>query len=219
MSKTAINNYERVIFAPLKWEGSIVIWLSLLLSNILLCINFTVLFDLVWIKLFKKETFLAVPELNILFQLCAQVTFLYHYHGNRMSLIIAIYILVDILGIAMRDLIIAPQIHRDDEGGFILIRHRRRWLLLAFSNAIQIVASFAMIFLYYGKQFEPYIKDPVTAIYQSALTFSTLGYGEIKPICTEGKIIVSIELFYFLFFLVGKLPTAVSVIRIRRKHG
>ena len=123
--------------------------------------------------------------------------------------------LLNVFSAILRDVIVAPQKYRDDKGGFILVRSRLRWMLIAPLQAYSIIICFAMLLLYYGKSFDPNIADHITALYQSALTFTTLGYGDIQPICNEGKILVVLELLFFFFFIGIKLPIAASVVRVR----
>lgn len=132
------------------------------------------------------------------------------------GLLVAHVCLLNVLSATMRDIFVSPMWHRDKDGGYIYIRSRIRWLLIVPVHACVIVISFAMIYFYFGSQFYPEISDSYTALYQSALTFTTLGYGDIKPICALGKKIVVYELFYFFIFIGIKLPIAVSVIRVYR---
>jgi hypothetical protein len=79
------------------------------------------------------------------------------------------------------------------------------------------VLCFAILFLYSGLQFNPSISDPVTALYQSALTFTTLGYGEITPVSNIAKWIVIFELAFFILFIGLKFPVAISMFRVKQR--
>ena len=131
---------------------------------------------------------------------------------------ISIYGLYNIILSAGKDLIENPIINEINEGEyFIEISSPVRWLLMTMVNVFQVVLCFSFIFLVYGQQFKPPIKDSVTAIYQSLLTFTTLGYGEITLICNSGKKIVIAELSYFIGFLALKLPVVLSAFKIKIK--
>lgn len=127
--------------------------------------------------------------------------------------IIVFYILLDTIGSTIRDIVISPIIYNDNKGPFLSIDNPSRWLIVSFINIFVVILAFAILFLEHGLQFAPTITDATTAIYMSTVTFTTLGYGDIKPICSVGKRLVLLELSYFLFFLLIKIPLAVSVIR------
>jgi len=208
----------RRIFAPFNWSsGSIIIWLASLLTNILIAFS-----PLTWIEYYyfqprKRESPLWLVEVWIIILLLVLAITLADGQSSVVCWVIAIYGLVDVLGATLRDLVVAPQVHRDSKGGYLLIRNRIRWLLLVPLNVGQIILCFAILLLYYGDQFKPQISDPLTALYQSALTFTTLGYGDFTPKASAGQIIVSLELAFFILFLGIKLPIAISVIRIKEQ--
>ncbi len=131
--------------------------------------------------------------------------------------LVGVYGLVDVLSVTLRDIVVSPRLHRDKEGGYIQVRDRLRWLLMIPLNLVQVVVCFAILFMYYGDQFAPHIEEPLTALYQSALTFTTLGYGDIRPACGGGRVIVCLELAFFLVFVAIKLPVAISVVRVKEK--
>jgi hypothetical protein len=130
---------------------------------------------------------------------------------------ISVYVLFDSVGVTFRDVVVSPIQNIDDKGSFISIDSPSRWLLTSLINVFMVVAAFAILFLEYGIQFQPRIVDTMTALYFSVVTFTTLGYGDIHPLCATGKGLVIVELSYFLFFLAVKLPIAVSVIRIETR--
>jgi hypothetical protein len=151
--------------------------------------------------------------------LLLQTFALVYIRPSVFSWVIAFYGLLDVLGATLRDVVVAPQVHRDREGGYIPIRDRLRWLLLVPLNVVEVVLCFAIFLLYYGNQFKPVIADSLTALYQSALTFTTLGYGDFTPTGRAGQIVVSLELVFFMVFLAVKLPIAISVIRIKEERN
>ena len=131
--------------------------------------------------------------------------------GGSVGLAIAIYGLV-VVAALLRDVIHAPLTTVD---GTIAIRSGPRWMVLALLGAVQVATCFAVILLKWGHDFKPPISDPTTALYQSAVTFTTLGYGEITPATQTGKIIVLSELCFFFVVFAARLPLAVSVLRVR----
>ena len=137
--------------------------------------------------------------------------------NSCLALSVALYGLVGATAALLRDAIDSPTIHRDDAGGYIRIRNRPRWLLLAFLGVLQIPTCFAILLLHWGAEFRPPICDPMTALYQSLLTFTTLGYGDILPATAWGKALISVELLFFLIFLGLRLPLAVSVMRVKEE--
>jgi hypothetical protein len=139
--------------------------------------------------------------------------------GNvRLWLVVfAVYVLVDALGSVIRDVVISPTKYNDQYGPYISVYDGTRWLALALLNVIEVVLCFAILFLYYGQQFSPSIAEPTTAIYFSFVTFVSLGYGDIKPICLSTKILVCFEIFTFILFLAIRLPAAVSILRVKEE--
>jgi len=82
---------------------------------------------------------------------------------------------------------------------------------------LQIPTCFAILLLRWSADSCPPICDPLTALYQSFLTFTTLGYGEIHPATGWGRALITVELLFFLIFLGLRLPLAVSVMRVKEK--
>jgi hypothetical protein len=131
-------------------------------------------------------------------------------------LFLAGFILWDVAGSALSD-IVSALLYR----GVVLVRNTTRWLLMQLLHLLMVIVAFAWLFLFYGFQFEPPIREPVTALYQSLLTFTTLGYGEIIPRegCSDAKVLVILELLFFLGFLAIKLPAAVAAVHIKKYEG
>ncbi|MBI4528059.1 MAG: hypothetical protein HY695_30045 [Deltaproteobacteria bacterium] len=125
---------------------------------------------------------------------------------------IALYVIMDAIGATLRD-IITP-LHRRGE---LVVYSSVRWLLMVPINIVQVALCFAVFALYYGAQFEPPIVDANTAVYFSAVTLSTLGYGDIKPLCWSARTLVSFELLAFLLFFAIKLPIAVGMIKVKEE--
>jgi membrane-anchored glycerophosphoryl diester phosphodiesterase (GDPDase) len=138
-------------------------------------------------------------------------------YPSTFAWVISVYVLFDSVGATFRDVVVSPIQNVDQKGSFISIDSPSRWLLTSFINVLMVIVAFAILFLHYGDQFQPIIVDSTTAIYMSVITITTLGYGDIRPVCAIGKKLVCVELFYFLFFLAVKLPIAVSAIRAKTR--
>jgi Ion channel len=125
---------------------------------------------------------------------------------------VAVLVLTDALGATIRDLT-AP-LHK---AGEIVVYNSVRWLLMAAINVVEVGLCFAALALYYGSEFTPPITDGATAIYFTAVTFVTLGYGDILPKGERARALISWELLAFILFVAIKLPLAVAVIKIREE--
>jgi voltage-gated potassium channel Kch len=126
---------------------------------------------------------------------------------------VAIWALLDNGAVVARDFVISPAVH----DGRLVYADARRWVLLTALNLIQIILSFALLFLVYACYFNPPIDRALTAIYYSVVTFITLGYGDYRPTLQEGRGLVIGELAFVLAFLPIKLPIAVAVLRAERE--
>jgi len=132
--------------------------------------------------------------------------------GNAIIWWVAIVVLADSIGATIRDLT-AP-LHK---AGEILVYNSVRWLLMAAINIVEVALCFAALALYYGQGFKPPITDGSMAVYFTAITFSTLGYGDVVPTNWQARALISWELLAFILFLVIKLPLAVGVIKVKEK--
>lgn len=206
-----LHRNKSQVFAPVAWSGSVVIWLANLTTNILTCLSPLSLAEHFFFASRKKDSPLWLPELWVIFLLFLEGIMLVVW-PNRWF---AVYVLLDVFGATLRDMVTNPQYHSDRIGRYIQVRDPLRWLLMALLNLGQVILSFAILFLSYGEQFIPPIRQPLAALYQSTLTFTTLGYGDIRPACGTGRLVVCIELAFFLVLIVTKLPVAVSVIRVK----
>jgi len=185
---------------------------------------FSLLSLMSWIEFLYHRRGKDVPngltELWVIFLLSSEIVCL-QFLGVYENLIIwfGIYGLYDILISASWDLIINPLSNKVTKGKYYIeVENPIRWLVLTIINIGQAIFCFAIIFLVFGNQFNPTIRDSITAIYQSILTFTTLGYGDIKPACNFGKLIVIFELIFFLIFITLKLPIVLSVFSVKSKE-
>lgn len=124
------------------------------------------------------------------------------------------YTLFNIFTITLRELL-GPINHKENGEYRLYIRNSVRWFIYAFINVFIVILCYSILFLKFGNQFTPNINKPLTAFYHSIMTFTTLGYGDIKPTCDLSKTIVISELIYFIMVVLGKIPIAASVIKVR----
>ncbi len=96
--------------------------------------------------------------------------------------IICILMLCDLLAGTSKIIFIEREERTDCKGNYLLVRDVSRWVMLAFLNLAEIVLYFGVLYFRLGNGFDKPITDRLTALYQSLLTFATLGYGEIHPI-------------------------------------
>jgi hypothetical protein len=108
-----------------------------------------------------------------------------------------------------------------DTGPYIFLptRNPERWVILNLINIFEIVMCYAVLYLNFGNYFREKIGDPITAIYQSILTFTTLGYGEITPKNTLSKIIVITQLGFFILIVLLIAPRIFSLLRTDRTNN
>ena len=195
-----------------KWECSILLYLVRIANNLFAYISAV---RLTW-RLLRRFGIDWQPwwvEVWLVFLLAALFGCLFWGSvGNHFIWWAALYILMDATGATLRD--ITTPLHK---GGVILVYNRVRWLLLVPVNIVQVTLCFAAFALYYGEHFKPTITDGSTAIYFSAVTISTLGYGDVRPLTWQGQVLVSCELLAFLLFLAIKLPIAVAVIKVKEE--
>jgi len=213
-------------FMPGGWHDSIVIMLAGILINMLVSVS-----PMTHVRRRKfpewrndprriSYTKLAI-ELWTFFLLALETTLLAFIVSPRCHwiwVVVAAWCLVDVLGAAFRDVVVASSLHRDREGPFILVQDPVRWLLMAPLGLLQVVLCHAILFLCFGQEFGPKpITDPLTALYQSMVTFTTLGFGDYVPQqgAVGAKLVIISELSCFMVFVATKLPLAVAITRVR----
>jgi len=130
--------------------------------------------------------------------------------------IICILMLIDLLAGTAHIVLIEREERRDEKGDFILVRDVSRWIILVLLNVAEIVLYFGVLYFRIGDEFCKRITDRLTAIYQSLLTFATLGYGEIHPVTPLAKILVMFQLVYFIIFVVLVVPRVFSAVRVKQ---
>ena len=132
--------------------------------------------------------------------------------------VLVIFRLSDILIGWGRIVFIEREEREDDVGYYILARNLNRWVILTILNFVEIVIVFAILYLGVGDQFScPGIGDRITALYQSLLTFTTLGYGEFHPKTNVARLYVIAQLSCFMAAVVLVGPIVFSAVRAREK--
>jgi hypothetical protein len=214
------NNCDR-LFHPWDRDKLIVLSFAIFITNILKIVCLLNLFGLIFKRKssIKSQKFGDVEictekiwvEIWVLVLLIAEIVALGKAKptGFNIWCAIAIYGLIDIVGIIMDELL------QPTSKGYVSIKDRSRWLIFTGINIGQVIICFAVLIKSYGDLFNPIIIDWVTALYQSILTITTLGYGEYVPTCNNSKFIVILELTFFLFMIGIKLPMAVSVLKVK----
>ena len=114
----------------------------------------------------------------------------------------------------------AIPIQNNDTGHYILVPSRNplRFVALILTNIYEIIICYAVLYLQFGTGFYEKINCPVTAIYQSILTFTTLGYGEIRPINPLTKVLVISQLVFFILMILMVAPRIFSLLRTEKKE-
>jgi len=219
-----VQKYDR-FFVPLDRKGLIIVNFAALLTNVLRLLCLLNLYGLIFKRRkftgpskFGVEIYLSAKEVEvwILALLVLEVLALRFIQPAGVFYIdiwnfIAIYGLINVLGITMDELL-QPLKRKSD---YVRIRSISRWLIFSGINIFQIVICFAILMKSYGYQFSKTILNWETALYQSILTFTTLGYGEYVPICNGTKFLVIFELVAFILIIGFKLPMAINVIKVK----
>lgn len=125
-----------------------------------------------------------------------------------------IWFLLDNLTAIGRDLILAPNLHKNK----IYVYDFQRWMILTLLGALEVIFCFSELILYNSNSFVNLERHPIfNSIYLSTVTFCTLGYGDIHPDPKKliGQVLVMSELLYFFIFLVVKIPIAISMFSVK----
>jgi len=131
--------------------------------------------------------------------------------------VVCVFMLSDLLAGTAKIFFVEREDRRDpnDLYHFILVRDVSRWVILVFLNLAEIVLYFAVLYLKLGHGFEAPITDRLTAVYQSLLTFTTLGYGEIYPVIPAAKLLVMFHLVYFIIFVLMVASVVFSSVKVK----
>lgn len=88
----------------------------------------------------------------------------------------------------------------------VRLRNTETWFLMSILTVGEIVQCFAVIIFATGAQWDPNVQDVGMAFYQSVVTITTLGFGDISPTTGLTRFIIVAELFYFVLIVVLLLP-------------
>lgn len=105
---------------------------------------------------------------------------------------LTVYLLVETFIVIFNRIFVSE--HYEGEG-------YKRSLLLLFFNFMEVVLSFAVIYSA-GQYLNRPLTDHVDALYFSMMTEATVGYGDIHPVNSSGKLIVMGQALTSLAFLV-----------------
>lgn len=203
-------------FAPLKWRGSILLLFVEILETVLVALSPVALIA----HLRHKALPMWLVDVWVAALCAVSVSLVFFFTSFDESWRIlakwaAVYLLLESLGVLLRDLVLSPLIYGDNSGPFVGVREPRRWVILAPIGLIPVIFAFAVLYLFYGCCFKDPILEPLQAVYFSMVTLTTLGYGDVHPVNDTGRLLVVAELGFFLLFLAIKLPIAVSVLRVK----
>lgn len=143
--------------------------------------------------------------------------------------ILAFVVLYEQALIMIKDVAYRPDTKHDRLGPIFEVQRVTRWALMALLSVAQIVLAFAVLIRWNAAQFwvaRPGVgvdctlaevgRPSVTSLYQSFLTLTTLGFGDIQPTCALAELLVIAELSFFVMLVLLKLPIAVGGIRVRQ---
>lgn len=141
--------------------------------------------------------------------------------GNWIWPIIAIYGLWDLLVATLRDLLINPSLHRDQDGPFLLVQDPIRWFALFPTAPAQIVLCFAILYVQFADVLHsPFLADGGNAFYYSSVVSLTIGSSAVTPESSGlGKVLVVAELVFIVTILTAKLPLAIALTRAKSGGG
>ncbi len=157
-----------------------------------------------FVDLYLIFMILPLVGLLLLWKVCERVPWLSWL--PVFGVVLAVWMIQEIVCVTLYDLL------RDKP-----VRGRKRWMLATLPTVAHVILCFAILFLWLGDHFTPGIDNWLRAIYASVTTFSTLGYGDIRPVHGSrwGMALVICEQSLFLFVVVIRVPMAISMMRVR----
>lgn len=86
------------------------------------------------------------------------------------------------------------------------LRSFNRTVMLLFVNYLELIVGFAFIYRHFQQIVYSDCENPITtfceALYFSIVTITTLGYGDMRPLCGWGRFLVSAEVLMGLVLIV-----------------
>lgn len=117
----------------------------------------------------------------------------FHLYDNKLLIWLMSYLLLETV-LYVPTLIFASDL-------FSRPRSYRRSMLLLFFNYLEIVFAFAVLYAT-GTHLNKPLNNWIDAIYFSLVTASSIGYGDMYPTDSYGRLMVALQAVLFLFFVV-----------------
>ncbi len=117
----------------------------------------------------------------------------FNWQSNQLVLILILWMMAETI-LYVPTLIFASDI-------FSRPRSYRRSMLLLCINYLEIVLSFGVLYAS-GNYLNQPMAHAFDAVYFSFITSATIGYGDLYPVTTEGKVLVCFQSLIFLIFVV-----------------
>jgi hypothetical protein len=156
------------------------------------------LFPGIYIKYFAFKKGAEYEDLAVDFYVLLKVAFplvllINGFQNNPFLIGLLVYVLLETI-LYIPTLIFASDL-------FSKPRSYKRSMLLLFFNYLEIIFAYAVLY-----SCDSYLNKPFSnwfdAVYFSIITSSSIGYGDLYPITTVGKFLVSTQALLFLFFVV-----------------
>lgn len=156
------------------------------------------LFPGVYIKYLAFLKGYEYRDLALDFYILLKVTFpllilIYNWQEYSIVIWIMVYVLLETV------LYIPTLIFASDM--FSKPRSYKRSMLLLFLNYLEIILAFAVLYSC-GNYLNKPLDHWFDAVYYSAMTSSTIGYGDFYPVTIIGKILATVQALLFLFFVI-----------------
>ena len=156
------------------------------------------LFPGVYIKYFANKIKYEYQDLAMDVYVLAKVTFPFlilknHWQEHPFLIWIMVYVLFETV-LYIPTLIFASDL-------FSKPRSYKRSMLLLFFNYLEIVFAFGVLYTLGDNMNKPF-DHWFDSIYFSIVSSNSIGFGDYYPITTYGKILVSIQSMFFLYFVV-----------------
>lgn len=154
----------------------------------------------------------------LLFAFLVTTTLFLPNHLGRLGVIIAVYRILDIVTYRIYFLLVKSQ---DRPWSPDVLR---RSLAIAVINFCETVVAYAIVYSFSGRivasttAILQHSFSPTTALYYSAVTATTLGYGDYVPSDDLSRMIVVSQLFTTIVFLIFVIPALVSTFSSRTSN-
>jgi len=152
----------------------------------------------------RKEIRTQFVEGWVLFRFLILVYLVFSFSTTLSYFLLVLYLFVD--GFNYRLCVIFVDPYKKDWD----LRSRNRSLILLIINYIEMIVAFAALYLNTSSvspsNGQP-ISAPIDALYFSLVTITTLGYGDVTPCNTTGKVLVFSETLAGLVFIVIVVAT------------